>query len=233
MQRNGGFHHPPKRTGFRGYFCGPTDMVQSDTSACIIAPKSSCRTSRMSPEREARPAKKREKKKEAKSSTQSHLAVNPFSRSLNAFARTYDVFARAPRRKSRKNFAPYVVTRDEHRGRKVGGRRGNDLVACRANWPWSFLIRSIYRTRRVFRPLARSLSTPLSRPFISPDAILFKMKCRGFINLYLPPKAFCSRASVPNYIMLPINEPQCVFKHSCRYIFPDIYFPDVILTLFI
>lgn len=70
-------------------------------------------------------------------------------------------------------YVAYAVTRDEHRGRdrsggkRLGGRqRENDLVACRANWPWSFLIRSIYRTRRVFRPLSFSFSRSYVRPLL-------------------------------------------------------------------
>lgn len=66
--------------------------------------------------------------KKTASSTQSHLAVNPFSRLLSAFAQTYDVLVRI-RRKGRKNFSlyegAYVVTRDEHRDRQVGwGMKG-------------------------------------------------------------------------------------------------------------
>lgn len=82
-----------------------------------------------------------------------------------------------------KIFAPvrgaYVVTRDVHRGERQG--EGElDLVACRANWPRSFLIRSIYRTHAVYFVLSLSLSfslflfffvltcsrIPLLRPFI-------------------------------------------------------------------
>lgn len=116
-----------------------------------------------------------------------------------------------------------MVTRDEHRDRQVGRgeRRGSDLVACRANWPWSFLIRSIYRARRVFRPLVLPFS--LARPrfsfpsFHSSDAMLLEMKCRGFINLYLPPIAFCT--GVDSQLYNPgttgRRAAMCVFVHSC------------------
>lgn len=55
-------------------------------------------------------------------------------------------------------------------------------------------------TRRVFRSFALSPSLSLRfrppahsssfLPFHSPDAAPLEMKCRGFINLYFPPKAF-------------------------------------------
>lgn len=108
-------------------------------------------------------------------SSQSHLAVNPFSRPLSVFAQTtYSSGYGEKVEKISLCEGAYVVTRDEHRGRleRSGERKGNDLVACRANWPWSFLIRSIYRARRVFRPLvlpfslAHSPAASLSHPFI-------------------------------------------------------------------
>lgn len=119
--------------------------------------------------------------------------------------------------------------RSEEEGDAGRRQRENDLVACRANWPWSFLIRSIYRTCRVFRPLSISpflprtyaLVSPLSRSFVQQDAVLLEMKCREFINLYLPPKAFYMWTSIPNYIILEqtIDELLCalrVFAHFKR-----------------
>lgn len=100
------------------------------------------------------------------------------------------------------------------------------MVACRANWPWSFLIRSIYRTRRVFRPLSFSFSrTPaasLSCSFIQQNAVPLEMKCREFINLYLSPKAFYTWMSIPNYIILELPIDKLLRVCACFRIFKRI-----------
>lgn len=72
---------------------------RSDTSACIIVPKSSRRTSRMSPERSATDKKFVD--------AIAPRRQRPFSRPLSAFARTYGT--RRTRRKSRENFALWCV----------------------------------------------------------------------------------------------------------------------------
>lgn len=108
---------------FPAEYFWPSDTIQNDTSAWIIAleiilPYLPHVTGTRNPT----------DKKTASPSTQSHLAVNPFSRPLSAFAQTYDVRTRRRYEEKVEKISlyegAYVVTRDEHRDRQVG--RGNE-----------------------------------------------------------------------------------------------------------
>lgn len=137
------------------------------------------------------------------SSTQSHLAVNPFSRPLSAFSHKRTTYSSGYRGKVEKISlyeGAYVVTRDEHRDRQIevgrtkgerfGGVPGKLALELfdSINLPGTPCI-SPSRSPFLARALIRCFSFP---SFHSSDAVLLEMKCRGFINLYLPPIAFCA-----------------------------------------
>jgi len=73
--------------------------------------------------------------------------------------------------------------------------------------------------------LARVLTHCFSFPsFHSSDAVLLEMKCRGFINLYLPPIAFCTGVDSQLY------NPESTIRPATRiFIYSGFYFNSLVL----